>query len=595
MEFNEAQLSEIRLAESQGVRDSEIKRHPDWSSLIMNTCWNREKEGKDITTVYHTAEWFNATGDPKLADDLDFVMKVLCIYDIGGTPSKPMYNSDGTVNRAMTLYNLTHKFYILNGSLVLKSDRISINDITEWDLPIIMGEGYDSVINIIKQLKKMTPVKHEHHDNIFSHMADMSFQRGAVLLDLDNMNIRGKQILYAVDYVDKDISKLITLLRNRDENLVDYINMRTAKSNRDGCAEDYQLAVTSGASFMKNGGISFAVNDRVLNMTPGEFAKYAGMNIKELKVDYSALDIVDGVTTDMAIKILESRGFRVIKEFQHNPKFPDAGVVYKYMLFYKDSTKDYIVADCTSPDDFVYGGVEMYCHRVVPPYERMTLFDLHCSTGGHKNQKGCYMQFTHHDGLFKCSDRVLGYQPDEDFDWSKIGFSTYGIPIPQYFEEPFIYQNDLYNICKKYSYLFKDMSIYHIVNVVNAILLYYDTDFLEHSNEHYLLYRDWFITNCVSDVASCWSGDDEEALTCLSVALTYLKVPKDFVDKIIKGAYIAFEEVDKDPDKTCNNCVKNFEKYSKDITSNFKEVIPLFDKLGFPKVETLPVKLPWIS
>lgn len=121
------------------------------------------------------------------------------------------------------------------------------------------------------------------------------------LLGLDDMNIRGDQLVSAYEYCDNDMATLLSCIKQRDVRMVDYVNQQTALNPVEGLV-GAPLAVTHGASFDGNSGI-----------LPYEQASLLIIkNIKPLKVDYAVREIHSGTSYDDAMKVLEANGFEKV-------------------------------------------------------------------------------------------------------------------------------------------------------------------------------------------------------------------------------------------------------------------------------------------
>lgn len=91
---------------------------------------------------------------------------------------------------------------------------------------VLLSEGNPGAVTVLAQI-----IKEKGQEGLF------------VILDLDDMNIRGSQIWIAYsDYCDQDIDKLIQACESRDEQMVELVNKQGRMGNHG------HLAVSSGAS-----------------------------------------------------------------------------------------------------------------------------------------------------------------------------------------------------------------------------------------------------------------------------------------------------------------------------------------------------------
>lgn len=120
------------------------------------------------------------------------------------------------------------------------------------------------------------------------------------LLGLDDMNIRGDQLVSAYGYCDNDMATLLSCIKQRDARMVDYVNQQTASHPVKGLVGS-PLAVTHGASFDGNSAL-----------LQYEQASLFMKNIEPLKVDYAVREIHSGTSYDDAMKVLEANGFEKV-------------------------------------------------------------------------------------------------------------------------------------------------------------------------------------------------------------------------------------------------------------------------------------------
>ena len=314
-------------------------------------------------------------------------------------------------------------------------------------------------------------------------------------------------------------------------------------------------------------------------------------------MDYSNLDIKNKVDIAAATRIIESRGFKLIKSIVRDGQFKDR---LKCLIFYNPEYKDYIIANGAKEEDITYSGVSLYIHRLIPPAERMSTFRWQGSSGGHKDQPGEYHEFTYHDGLFRVYNETLLYLPEQDFDWAKIGFDSYGIPIPKYFELSFVRDTEIYQtLGNRLGIMLNNMGSYHMNNMINAMLLLQDEELLKSASPHYALYKDWFYKNWLYDQCGWLSESAEAAVKIASIVLTYLKVPDDVIAEMVLSANEFFIERDarfaKDGRnaRDCENA-KTFAKVKDKLTNADEDIDKIISVYNLPDPKTLPIKLSWL-
>ena len=81
----------------------------------------------------------------------------------------------------------------------------------------------------------------EGDDDAYKFLVDLMFIDlqvfTEIVIGLDDMNMRGAQIMRAVDYADNHMAKLLEAVRNRDPAMVAYVNENYPKSNEEEAVE----------------------------------------------------------------------------------------------------------------------------------------------------------------------------------------------------------------------------------------------------------------------------------------------------------------------------------------------------------------------
>lgn len=610
--FTRDQVQQLLLAEQNGVPDTECRKHKEWGPTLMNVCWNKEKEGKDIAPIYRVAEWLSVLPKDEnglLYDNCDIV---LCAYKLSSNyvslPDVGKYiNDDGIVDECMLKFVMEKEKMISEGADVLWSGRVSFNNVDMFNDSIIMGEGIKKAQDIASSLQSWSANKRTQNnpDDPLGTMGMRAWNMMNILLGLDDMNIRGYQLIYAMEYVDGSIEKLYEVLDGgRSQELVAYVNKKSAEAYMGGYRSQNQVAVCSGASFCHDGSMGRSdMNRSSLIMTMDKAEDFATANVQPISVDYSKLDIVNRVDFESAIRICEARGFEIVRFV---PRQRERGERVGSLIMYNQKTRDYIVANSCMDDNISYGGTSLYVHRTIPQERWRETFDWLGSSGGHDGQEGMYYEWTYNDGLFKYWEHSLDFVPEKDYDWSLIGFGHYGIPIPKYFDMPVIYSGTLQDsLDPKAYYLMHDMGSYYFEKLVNKILCLYDEELKNSCSPHYSLYEDWFYSHAVTSDNSWWEPEDEESSGALALALTYLKVPDDIVKRLEQGAAEWFksrDERDREQQQR-GGWLSNIGKKSRydrfmsiakngiNKSSIAEQVISVY---GLPDPQTLPIVLPWL-
>lgn len=567
--FDRYQLDQINLAEQHGVQDTICAKHPNWGPTLMNVCWNRERAHEDMgpfmKTVKFLTTWFPSENG-HIMDDLETICYVLDCYIAGREPVLPK-----TARLKQYDFLRIQDKALADGARVLESNRVSVEETGLWELPVLMAEGDEIALGILKQLEAFSAARKAN--------ANQQFNTIPVLLELDDMNIRGAQVRYALDYSDGSIQVLYELIRDRSEDLCKYVNERAYAA----CwpVGILQIAVTNGASskYSDRKGPGIAIFESFLS-------KPCEVKTRSMEPDYASLDILDGVGLDEAVRVVTARGFKEIRSFDKLPMFQDwqkGEEPSRYMLFYHSGTEDYVVVKSGKPSNACYGGMSLYMHRA------SDMPSGFCSNGPHDGQPGRYYEYTHHDGLFREWDGTGRYIPEGGYDWSKIGFGLFGIPVPEYFTLPFISSEELYGTLSGNPGLANAMaghgSIY-FTTLVNDILCLYDDVLMssEYNSRYRELYRDWFRGNGLF-YAMGWYGtmSNVSELVC-GEALSWLRVPPDvFRDWIADGPRHGWQG-------------GGFEVVSRLEDRLRRGTFCLVaDAYKLPDPRELPVKLPWLE
>lgn len=606
--FSRAQVEQFLLAEKCGVPNTECKKHREWGSIFMNYCWNREKEGKSLDCIYKAADYLGRFPREKgctICDQLDIVDYAVHTFEDGRNPIGPerATSENGIFDACMFKFLAARDRQLAKGAKTLWSGRVSMSDVGMMDDTVIMGEGIEKANEIAGQLQSWSANKRStlKSDNPFDVMVERGWNMLNILLGLDDMNIRGYQLIYAMEYCDGSIEKLYEVLSgDRSQELCDYINMKSAQDFMAGNGMHNQIAVSDGASFCYPGtDAMMRVGDMKLTMNELTAPTFAQKECTKMQVDYSTLDIINQVDTESALRICAARGFQLLKIQNRNGKFGDANT---WIGLYNPETKDYIVAPSATPKNICYGGVSLFVHRTIPASERHSTFGWRGSSGGHNDQDGMYYEWTYDDGLFRNWEQSKMFLPAVDYDWSKIGFDSYGIPIPKYFELPFMRDAEMWDILGNDACLvMREMGHYHFEKLVNGLLCLYDEELKNSVSPHYALYEDWFFNGGFADLASIWDAEEDQSWKVVYLVLAYLKVPDDIIERIADGITLYYKDRDERSnsnrtawDKKENNSSK-FAKMRKKGLNKTKLLDAVVNGYKLPDPAALPIKLPWLQ
>lgn len=578
MAFNASQQAQLDLALEHGVKNSECLCHPEWSPTLMNLCWNREKNGDPVRPAVQAGEWLRRNlpmhGDI-VEDDFRIVMHVFGAFDSESEPAAPVFKPDGSLDMDMYLFRIARRELFWRGASRLWSGRVSINDSDLLSLPVVMGEGLRQARDIASQLQSWAADKAESKPSRdpMDQISNRQMSMLTVLLSLDDMNIRGYQIPYALEYAGGSTEILYGLLDGgRSEDLCSYVNMRSAKDYLAGDLAHNQAAVPSGASFCHDGLLScFALDRSSLNLTPASAQEFAGNGAKPLNVDWSKLDIMSGLDLAQAEKILDARGFRLVRKVERKDRY-DGAPVYG-MIWYNPEYRDYVSAPSAREDNACYGGMDLTLHRDPSVMAPGTDFWWKCSSGPDKDQATRYFEFTYNGGLFRYYGAACASGPC-DPDWARIGFGSYGIPVPEYFKLPVLRREEIDTGNARLDALLGDMGSYYFERLVNGVLCYCDAGLENGPSPHYRLYRDWFLAHGIASAVS-WSYGEKSGLVMIcAAAFAWLGVPADMIGRFT--ASLGYE----DPDGFLGG-----EALARGMAGTYR----------LPDPGTLPVRLPWLE
>lgn len=594
--FSPAQREQLDLAKQQGVSDSECRLHPEWGPMLMNLCWNRERRGEDTGCVRAMADWLGRKLPKKggvLYDDLFVLTELYGFFRRDDVPPDPPVGADGSFDREAYLFQLERDKLLADGSPLLDSGRVSVNGASVIGLERIMGEGIPECGRIMSDLQSWAaymwerePKIREKGANPMDAVSERMFSMSAILLGLDDMNIRGYQIPYALEYADGSIETLYGLIRARDQAMCRYVNIKSAHDYLAGNPDHGQLAVPHGASFCYGDKRLWQTDRLVLNLTRTAAEAAPHLDMERLAVDWSKLDVAASMDLDQMLRICGARGFELVRRVDRPDRYGEGRTVSSIVLYNK-KTSDYVSARTCLPENACYGGASLVIRRDVLEKDRVRVFNWGCSCGPNRDDHGMYFEFTQGGGLFRHYDESMAFLPKADFDWGRIGFSHGGIPIPTYFELPFVRRDDLIRKLAGSSRAMMDDSWQYSFNLaVNRILCLYDGELAASASPHYGLYRDWLLDKGLFDAAGFWmcGQDCAQAVRVCNAVFTWLKVPEDIVRELTAGfgGCLARYNMD-EPEEGL--------RFSNDAPEG-RAAMEAFD---LPDPEDLPVALPWLA
>lgn len=228
------------------------------------------------------------------------------------------------------------------------SGRISINDVNDDpSLMFLLSEGNSDSYASLNRLKETARGLNWGSSNSMN-------DDYMLILALDDMNIRGEQIKFCVEYVDGDFAKACKLIKSRDENIIAYVNKKVAEiCKNDIPVNEHYVAVTGGASSTGSGfGIS-ALSTVDLVMNPFSAEMFASAEVKSLVINYKSMDIIQYTSTEVAVKIAEAWGFNTLCKI---PKQGMFGEKQYFIVMFNNKTGDFLESPAAEDDNFCNGG-----------------------------------------------------------------------------------------------------------------------------------------------------------------------------------------------------------------------------------------------
>lgn len=456
----------------------------------------------------------------------------------------------------------------------------------------LMSEGNSDVSHILTEIQNIALKENETNTSYGTRevMMDRIDCMDQALFKLDGLNIRGVQLLDAMEYTKGSAQLLYEIIKSRKpdkiEPLLSYINNKAALRILNGESVEESVAYCDLCE-------SNIMEENCLVMTQENASMYLSDN-KPLDVNYSKVDICSFISKYVAIEAAKARGFRIIKDT--NPTFEDGRL--SSIIMYNDKTGAIISAPGVGEDNFCYAGCELY---FTAKGDLKHSFDENVSFNRIPGTDLTKCQSSYTDGLFsyydKCVDKLI---PSDNFVF----------PIPSY-----VRADDTYFINFETHPFINDVlvegnrnlssRVYAINNTINLLLLKYDNEI---QNSGVSLYEplkdkeicrdDSFIKELISK-AGLRISEIEKGLNILNIAFCYLQVPETEQTRIVEAVENKlennFEKYSKSPfakNITIKDVHESFRRY-KAIRNDDVAMNKLFDALKFQEVETIPVDLPW--
>lgn len=614
--FNNLQKDQIKLAESFGIENSDIKNHPEWSYDFMNIFINRERENKSLDPMYKAAEYLKENRlscdvkQNQIGCNLECVINLVQAIESGININHIADKKDGVIDSDMWLFNLKTTLMKNNGSDLLLSGRVCLTGDIFQDY-LLMSEGIPEAREICNKLSSYNVNSNEenrYNEDPFSSIASRAFDMESILLTLDDMNIRGQQVVDAVEYAGGTVPSLFEILKTgRSKELVDYINAKTAdRISRDNNLSGY-VAVTDGASFDKIGNsFSFRWNPKVntYKMDATNYEKYLNNKKKSLETDYLKHDIINDVDTETAIKIAEARGFKILKRFDNGERF---GSKCESIMMYSDKTGAIITAPKATKNNFCYDGCYLLMIMKNKPEFNSLSHSASGFIGDYDKNHLFYEEWSYHYGLFKTYD-TLSLDKVEDKLFNILADDMLYLPIPEYVFSTNVYANEIVEktgpeLTYLASQMENNLGMYHLTKFINYMLMGNDCELLNGACPafHPFKEKDFFSSHLINAIGSCFKNELQEKIEIMRIAFNYLHVPEDKIKEYAEGIRnsLAKEDEGTKERKTFfqipNTYVEIFDSCKHILYEGFDKEDLFLEALNLPPVESLAISLPWLD
>lgn len=542
--FDDYQLSQFLIAEQNyGNMDSEIKNHPEWSGTFMNFYLNSEGKGEDCSAYFIVAQWLSESklpGDAKkgtIGNDMNILSDAINLARKGVSLPKELPMKDGEVDEFMLRWVLMQMLYNTDGRERLKSGRYAYGDhVGMLDDGVFFSEGIKEADDALTELCRTCSHYTEQQSpdgNAYAYLA--------MKLALDDMNIRGQQILDAVEYAG-NVQELYRLLNRplpestRAPEIAKYVNRKAAERIRDGKSKAEPVAVDGGASFDKAFTPVLQCHNPELaakhyRMTEIDYEQYLA-GIKKLDEDYKNIDVINGTNLNLALRACQARGFEMVRM----GGVRDDGS--RGILLWNPVTGAFVTFDSAQEDNACYGGGDLDFFDAGKEHISWRMLSHGSSGGVHDYEEAIWHQLTYHHGLFREYDQIAGMLHAEDVDWERIGFGITRIPFCEYYKSPYFNEPKLAEkIGYKDAHMICDMGGFHLQQFINLVLTYYDGEIdISHAAPYKIVKRDTMPRQCLN-IFILWVGEMNETMKLMRLAKLMLQMPDEEFKKFTDALY----------------------------------------------------------
>lgn len=356
--FTESQNQELNIAHKQTKAGYNIiSKHPEWSSYAMNIVWNKVLRGEDIDTLIKFIPYSGKNEEGK-EGNADILFSFGSIYNLKGDKQNPLKcdpveacisycKQHPNCSKTEFLHQVLRKCFKIQPTTrrVKFTECIAKNRLLT---DALFAEGIPEAYSIFIKLKS-------------TDIDSKEIYKMPIYYALDDMNIRGTQLIYAYNYCDGDYRALSSKVSDRDKTLVDYINQEVVR-NKSTLVDKTTLpkAVCRGASFTN--GIGFE-KPKVCIIRSQE-DKSVPQNVQPLSIDYSIRSIDELTDEYVGLKILHSLGFEDVSYIDQvilsgKPYKDFEGIQTRQIILQNPLNGAFCEISNSSKGNLLYGGMDI--------------------------------------------------------------------------------------------------------------------------------------------------------------------------------------------------------------------------------------------
>jgi len=581
----------IKEAKMNGFDTMMLEQHMDWHPHFMAFYHYLQKEGKEsiANQLADILSSYKSTEDEKYgyiginAGIVYSLYEILNndLYDKFQMPIRNGYIDEDALEYEVVQLKTEYvdkKSRLITGRFPLAENLI--------DIQIQMAEGEKEIFDILDTITSAAVKIFESKDYMNDALDQIRHNSSSMLnvfLSLDDMNIRGYQIKYAYDFCEGDAELLLNKIKNRDKELVAYVNHRTAQSILDKERQTGAIAREHGASFTNATYLSPVFGEKYSKgnwiMTIIDADDYILENPQTLSLNLNNMGIYDSTPLNLGLEILEHRGFRIFFE-------KDTQDDKKSILMCSPKNMDVVHIIGAKKNNINYAGIDIIAFRNGEN-------SIHCTSSPltyNDDFIGRKYEISG-DGMLKDYSRIVNMTP---IALSKIDFSHY--PLPRYLSYYDIYNNFnkvLEKAPRLVGYLSDTLASYNIVQNINHIIASFDKNSFNTKvcpiYEQLETNRYHMLTNILSPISLY---DVHSNFILFRLAAAYLHLPDEHIEKYYNAFLEDMQNMDyikKHPE------ILQEIKAQKDVfLHGIEEEKEIHNLVKYP-IEKIGVDLPWLK